>query len=221
MKKQVVAIILVTVLVLTTFAACGKKYKLYTDKDGVKHALVTDEEGNSVRNPDGNIAVYETDKHGDIVTGEDKAPVTNGLKFPGIITTKNEFEMQDFKWAFSDEWELQDETAKKKNTSITLNISQPISTTYDQIVATRDEQLKQPVDTADGKVESEKQEISFTGMTKAVVYKHTVTTPSANAYTENYVFEIRGTVYTANFTCDLKDKDLIDFSNIFSQIKVR
>ncbi|MEG1845793.1 MAG: hypothetical protein RR239_02720, partial [Oscillospiraceae bacterium] len=78
MKKQVVAIILVMVLVITTFAACGKKYKMFTDKDGVKHPMVIDGEGNTVRNPDGNIAVYQTDKNGEVVTDKDGKDVING-----------------------------------------------------------------------------------------------------------------------------------------------
>ncbi|MEG1835379.1 MAG: hypothetical protein RR229_04555 [Oscillospiraceae bacterium] len=223
MKKQVVAIILVMVLVITTFAACGKKYKMFTDKDGIKHPMVTDAEGNTVRNPDGNIAVYQTDKNGEVVTDKDGKDVINGIRFPDYIVDGQLIEMKDFKLELSKEWVIEGKEAKRKDSTIIMTFELRDTLTFNDALKANTDGFQ---DSADGKIKVEKSEeqAAIPGMEKTARQKIIITNsemPEEGMYIENYVFQINSRVYQLGFICNEKDKDLMDFATIFEAIKVR
>lgn len=124
MKKQVLAIILATLLILTTFVSCGKKYLVYTDPDGVEHPVLTDAEGNTMVNKFGQIVVGVTDSRGRLVTDENGENETRGVVFPSSISNGNLYETPDFKWEVpSDLWYFEGNTLHKKDSDIYLEVS--------------------------------------------------------------------------------------------------
>lgn len=124
MKKQVLAIIFATLLILSTFAACGKKYLVYTDSDGITHPVLTDAEGNTMVNKFGQIIVGVTDSRGRLVTEENGEYETRGIVFPSSISKGSLYETPDFKWEVpADLWYFEGNTLYKKNSEIYLDIS--------------------------------------------------------------------------------------------------
>lgn len=89
---------LATLLILMTFAACGKKYLVYTDQDGVEHPVLTDAEGNTMVNTFGQIVIGVTDSRGHLVTDENGENETRAIVFPSSISNKNVYEPPNFKW---------------------------------------------------------------------------------------------------------------------------
>lgn len=117
MKKQVFAILLATLLILTTFAACGKKYLVYTDKDGVKHALLTDAEGNTMVNAFGQLVVGVTDKNGKLSKDVDGNYETRAVEFPSVVVNGSTYETPDFKLTVPERLWSVSETGLTKNDS--------------------------------------------------------------------------------------------------------
>lgn len=90
MNKKFIAVFCILILMVSVFSACGNKgYLLAKDENGVEHAYVTDENGETVLNEDGNIRVYETDAHGKIVKDENGNKKENSVKKPEFSINKN------------------------------------------------------------------------------------------------------------------------------------
>ena len=85
MNKKIIAAFCIVILMVSIFSACGNKgYLLAKDENGVEHAYVTDENGETVLNDDGDIRVYQTDEHGKIARDENGNPKENSVKKPEI-----------------------------------------------------------------------------------------------------------------------------------------
>jgi len=88
MNKKYIAIILATLTLTTTFAACTKKYddeRVLTDREENVHILATDEEGNTIQDADGHIIEVVTDENGKEVTDENGKQVTQPVTYPDIL----------------------------------------------------------------------------------------------------------------------------------------
>lgn len=91
MNKKIIAVFCIVILMISVLSACGKNkgYLLAKDEHGVEHAYVTDENGETVLNEDGNVRVYQTDEHGKIVKDEDGNPKENAVDKPSISVNKD------------------------------------------------------------------------------------------------------------------------------------
>ena len=70
MDKKIIAVICASLIVISAaFASCGKKKPTINAKDAT-YEVVTDEEGNTVLNENGEIEIYVTDEDGKKVTDE-------------------------------------------------------------------------------------------------------------------------------------------------------
>ena len=93
MDKKIIAVICASLIVISAvFASCGKKKPTINAKDAT-YEVVTDEEGNTVLNENGEIEIYVTDEDGKKVTdenGEIKMVYPNGWTVgnSGIATSK-------------------------------------------------------------------------------------------------------------------------------------
>lgn len=64
MDKKIIAVICASLIVISVaFASCGKKKPTINAKDAT-YEVVTDEEGNTVLNENGEIEIYVTDEDG-------------------------------------------------------------------------------------------------------------------------------------------------------------
>lgn len=105
MNKKIIAVFCVVILMVSVFSACGNKgYLLAKDENGVEHAYVTDENGETVLNSDGNIRVYETDKNGKIVKDEDGKKKENSVKMPEILITDKKYQTKEFVFNIPSGW---------------------------------------------------------------------------------------------------------------------
>lgn len=84
MNKKIIAIVGVVILLISIFAACAKKPTIKNNK-GDEYLVATDDEGNTVLNDKGGIAVYVTDANGKYVEDENGEKQTNYIDFPNII----------------------------------------------------------------------------------------------------------------------------------------
>lgn len=97
MEKRIIAVLCVLTLMVTAFAACGKK-KSIININGRDYLAVTDDAGNTVANDDGDIVVYVTDKDGDYVTAENGEKQTNAVEFPDKSVDKLTVETPEYKF---------------------------------------------------------------------------------------------------------------------------
>lgn len=106
MQKKIIAACCLTVAVTLIFASCGNKYQMI-ETNGVLHPVVTDAEGNTEVNEDGQIAVYVTDSSGDVVTNSDGSAQKNYVDFPDVIVNdkNNTVETSLYKLTMPEGWE--------------------------------------------------------------------------------------------------------------------
>lgn len=126
MNKKIIAIFCVLILMVSVFSACGNKgYLLMKDEKGVEHAYVTDENGSTVLNENGDIRVYETDANGKIVKDTDGNPKENILPKPEYFANDNKYKTDDFELAITDEWKnaTEGKYIKGENTECFIQIS--------------------------------------------------------------------------------------------------
>ncbi len=106
MTKKIIAVSLVVLLIAVGFVACGKDkgYLLAKDENGIEHAYVTDANGETVLNSDGNIRVYETDKNGEIATDENGNQKENSVKMPEVVKTDKKYQTKEFVFNIPSGW---------------------------------------------------------------------------------------------------------------------
>lgn len=108
MEKKIIACSLIMLLLVTCFVACGKKPTI-KGKNGMEYVVVTDEEGSSVLNADGDIAIYVTDDRGRYVKDGNGERQTNYIEFPDKIINGSTYESADFIFTVSEDagWTLE------------------------------------------------------------------------------------------------------------------
>lgn len=139
MSKKIIAVLLVaTILFMFSFAACNKDKdeeedettKLYADVSDYNY--VTDENGERVLSPDGEILVYVTDEDGETVTNKAGEPETLAQAFVPILED-NKAEYYGYSIELPEGWTV-DETKsgafinKGKNQRVDIT---PLNKTYD------------------------------------------------------------------------------------------
>lgn len=226
MKKQIFAIFLVTVMILGTFAACGKKYLLYTDSDGVTHPLLTDEDGSTMLNEYGQIIVGVTDERGKLVTDKDGANETRAVVFPSSLSSGNVFETPDFKLTLPEDiWMTDGNTIYKKDSEIHISVNSnnhgvSLAETMEQNVETLEKMVAASDET--NKFTYEQELFQMDAGPAAVRY-------ICNLYEndvlkerrESIFFEIDDVLY--NFICVVPadEIDTVNFIDIMNMIKFR
>lgn len=108
MEKRIIAVICVLMLLISLFAACGKKHPTITIK-GNEYVLATDEEGNTIVNDDGELVIHPTDSNGKPYKNENGEYETNVVDFPQKIVKGNTYETPQFKITMPKEWEAGEE----------------------------------------------------------------------------------------------------------------
>ena len=103
MEKRIIAVICVLMLLISLFAACGKK-TIIKGKNGMEYVAVTDEEGNTVLDENGDILVYVTDADGKYVKDENGNRQTNSIDFPKYIVDGTALVTPDYKMTFPKGW---------------------------------------------------------------------------------------------------------------------
>lgn len=114
MEKKIIAVSLVIILIAVSFVACGKNkgYKLAKDEYGFEHAYVTDAEGNTVLDDNGNIRVYQTDANGEIATDGNGNKKENVVEVPRVILDDHSCATKDFVLKLDKSWKRSEEDGK-------------------------------------------------------------------------------------------------------------
>lgn len=109
MNKKIIAVFCVVILMVSVFSACGNKgYLLAKDENGIEHAYVTDENGETVLNDEGNIRIYETDVNGKIAKDENGKAKENFIEMPEILKTDKKYQTEEFIFNIPDGWKIGD-----------------------------------------------------------------------------------------------------------------
>lgn len=145
-KKIIAALLVATMLFVCVFAACNKNKneeedettRVYADVD--EYDFVTDEEGNRILTPDGELLVYVTDEDGKQVTNAEGVPETMIQQFVPIIED-NKAEYYGYSINLPEGWDVDSaksgsfvNKSKQQKVSITA-----INETYDDYYASNKE----------------------------------------------------------------------------------
>lgn len=226
MKKQVLAIMLATLLILMTFAACGKKYLVYTDQDGVEHPVLTDAEGNTMVNSFGQIVVGVTDSRGHLVTDENGENETRAIVFPSSISGKNVYETPNFKWEVPEKiWYFDGNKLLKKDSAVYADIS--IASDYEtlaELEEAMDKQIDAIVSQSNGQITSEKSEGFIEAGPRVLQYKYTINDQDGNLYEQRsdiFFATADGTIYRLLFVLPAAEADSVSYTDMVNMIKFR
>ncbi len=121
-----IALIVVFAIITTVVVVSIKKDReIYVDDAGIEHLLVLDEEGNTTLSKSGDIVVYATDTHGDIILDENGDPQYRYVKFPNLVIKDNTLETPTYKLTMPKDWVLEENGTfhLKDNEDVTLTIT--------------------------------------------------------------------------------------------------
>lgn len=224
MKKQVLAILLATLLILTTFAACGKKYLVYTDADGITHPVLTDAEGNTMLNEYGQIVVGVTEKNGKLVTDANGEYETRAILFPSSIANGNVFETPHFKMTVPEkQWYFEDTTLYKKDSECYASIDSFENRTLQQSIETEKKILQQLEEEMGEQIRYEIQDFSLSvGVTvHSILFDMLDENGALIEVRQAYYFEVKDTLYKFLFVAPAAEADAVDFADMLNMIKFR
>lgn len=124
MNNKIIAVICVVLMLAAVLAACGKKPTIRA-KDGKEYLLVTDAEGNTVVDGNGNLVVQVTDTDGKNVTDENGENKTAILTFPEAISRNGSVETASYILTAPEGWSLESNGTKlrKKVGKATIDIA--------------------------------------------------------------------------------------------------
>ncbi len=105
MQKKIIAVCCLILAVTLVFASCGNKV-IIKGSDGKKYIAVTDNEGNTVTDANGNIEVYVTDADRKYVTEENGESKKAILTFPEAISKKDSIETAGYILTALEGWEI-------------------------------------------------------------------------------------------------------------------
>ena len=102
MEKKIIAVACVLLVLVAAFTACGKA--IVTGDNGMEYEAVTDEEGNTVVNENGDIVVYVTDVDGNYVEDANGEPQTNSVTFPSAVVHADRVETANYFLLIPEDW---------------------------------------------------------------------------------------------------------------------
>lgn len=108
MNNKIIAVICVVLMLVTLLAACGKKVTI-KGKDGQEYVAVTDEEGNTILNDEGDIVIYVTDANGKYVKDENGERQTNVVTFPNQILGERTIATPQYRLEMPADWALDED----------------------------------------------------------------------------------------------------------------
>lgn len=226
MKKQVLAIMLATLLILTTFAACGKKYLVYTDDAGVEHPVLTDAEGNTMVNEFGQIVIGVTDSRGHLVTDENGENETRAVAFPSAIVKGNLYETANFKWEVPEKlWYFEGNTLHKKDSGVYITIS--VASDYEDLANLEegmDTKLDSMASQSNGQLTSEKSKWVIEAGPKALQYDYTIKDQDGNLHEQRadiFFSTADGTIYRLLCVVPAAEANSVSFTDMVNMIKFR
>lgn len=151
MNKKIIAVFCVVILMASVFSACGNKgYLLMKDQNGIEHAYVTDENGSTVLNEQGDIRVYETDANGKIAKDENGKPKENVIKAPEKLISDSEYKTKEFKFTAPDGWKIDGNSyiavSKDGQSQIQLNVLKESALNYNAAVSEENDMAKKIVE---------------------------------------------------------------------------
>lgn len=228
MSKKIIALALVLVLVATVFTACGEKYRVEKIA-GNEHAVMTDEEGNVVIDPDKGVQAIVTDKDGEIVTYENKEPQTYWVSIPNYFVADGVLHSSLYSMKAIDGWDMSDYgIMEKKGTEgkCEVHCAAVIEKGYEDAslldwLLVRDERNAQakPLYEAEGyKVTVEKTNVTVTNKDLPMVhYKEVIYNPDGSLanYSECLYFQLGSSdKYVIQYSC----KDGVGYDEDFDFI---
>lgn len=110
MQKKIIAAAALVLALTLLFVACGKGPTIVT-KEGYEYPLVTDAEGNTVLDDNGDLLIYVTDENGKYVEDANGEPQTNAVTFPDQILGTNKIETAQYVMTYPEGWTIS-ETGK-------------------------------------------------------------------------------------------------------------
>lgn len=137
MQNKIIAVICVLLLLVTLFAACGKKV-IIEGKNGQEYIAVTDDEGNTVLNNAGDIIVYVTDENGKYVKDANGERQTNAVTFPDQVRGEHAIATPQYRLTMPEDWTLGEDGkfTQNKNENITFEIGEVVPLNAERTINT-------------------------------------------------------------------------------------
>ena len=130
MQNKIIAVICVLLLLVTLFAACGKKV-IIEGKNGQEYIAATDDEGNTMLNKEGEIIIYVTDENGKYVKDENGERQTNAVTFPDQIRGEHAIATPQYRLTMPDDWKMNGDGTflRNNNENVTFEIGEVVPLT--------------------------------------------------------------------------------------------
>lgn len=116
MQKKIIAAAALVLALTLLFVACGKGPTI-TTQEGFEYPLVTDEEGSTVVDANGNLVIYVTDENGKYVEDTNGELQTNSVTFPSKLVSDNKIETSLYTWTLPDGWSFDEDGKAVKEDS--------------------------------------------------------------------------------------------------------
>lgn len=215
MEKRIIAVICVVMLLTVLLASCGQKYQMINIK-GKDYPVVTDAEGSTEINQDGQIAVYVTDENGKMVTNADGSGQKNYYDLPDVLINGLNVETLDYKFSMPDSWEL-DSTGKftKKNTdgkcTVQISLAKEIAedsyetfdTYVDEITIKNEDYVRQFNENGhDTTMDKTTFNLADGRVVRSLTFKIIDADGNIIHYAQTAYFAIGRNIYLANYMCD-------------------
>ncbi len=223
MKKSITTIsLIIMLLVIAVFAGC-KDPGTYVDPLGSTYIAVTDSDGSTLLNNEGDIIVYQTGTDGETITNESGVPQTIANFFPDQIQDGDYIQTPTYTLTLPGGWMADKENAgyyTKKSDDATVQISVVSGYTLDSYKEYTLDMLKKIKESEkSGTVEYKEDSFQYTAAgTTAYSYTLTKTSDDGNLTTYMLVFKHSGNLYKILFSAPTEKVESADFTAFYSAI---
>ena len=236
MNKKIIAVICVMLVASFLFASCTNK-KYFVDDKGKTHVALTDKNGETVTNDNGNVIVIPTEDNGKLITDENGEFVTQEIATQVHIETDNDgkkVETPAYSVETPEGWVLNQELdyyaqfkTDKENNTVTMDIQySPYS--YEDALKEVEKVFKYFNDNVPKVLESGKEEITIKNgdgeikpVTKFYFLGETKDDDGKKVVAGLYYYVFTAGKYTYTIPCGTKTEDEYrntDFESVISAI---
>ncbi len=228
MKNRITALsVILTVIIILTFAGCNNGHKIYVDPVGSTYYAVTDEKGNTVLNNEGNIVVYQTDDNGDIITDTSGVYQTVANYFPEQIIKGDFVQTPTYTLTLPGGWSAQEDdfgkyTKKSADASVEISIIENFTLEkYQEYTETFIKMLKEKT-TGEESISYKQDTFHYTAAnTEAIRYTLVREGGSNDSTTIMLVFKNHGNLYKILFEAPTANLEKANFTEFYSAIKYK
>lgn len=221
MKKALTVILAASLAVSAASLAACTNPNIYVDPAGNTYIAVTDENGATVLNDEGNIAVYETGTDGAIITAEDGTPRTVASIFPDALVQGGTVSTPTYTVKVPSGWKYASvgSSYAKNNSTAEMSIDVVDNTFDNYFIEASDVFETLAADQSEYTFTYEVSDFEYLAAGATAKRFHYVTDKDGASKTEDLIFFTNnGNLYVFRCSADTADYEAAGFETLYSQI---